>query len=133
MKTHPALAAIAKTTNDGARAVEGYLEVGGDNVIRVHSSLEGGPVWELESADVLHEEEVPGSNGKARLYVGRDARVRMTVSLRLNEEGTGTQCGSSGTMYCWRRIPVGNGSYVVIYEPCGSCIPEGGGSIAALL
>lgn len=125
MKTHPAVAAIAKSGRKPARKVlEGYVEVS-ETSVRIHSAVGGGVVWELPADDVLAEEEFEGGGGRTRLHVAEDAPVVLSVEMRLAvDDGEGTHCGGSGTMYCWRRVVGANGTVVIIMEPCGSCLPN---------
>lgn len=134
MKTHPTLAALAKAkVTAEPRTIEGYLEVEDRGAVRIHSSLTGGVTWEVDPADVLHDEELRDTNGKSRVYITPSASVKLIAILRLPaDDASGTHCGDSGIMYCWRRIRTSDGTIIIIMEPCGSCpsAAMGGGFLA---
>jgi hypothetical protein len=123
MRTHPGVEAIAKASgSSGASSLEGYLEVKDGQPVRLHSSLEGGVIWELDPSSVLYEHEIEGSNGKSRVYVDAEIPAKLTVTLIWNDHTSGTAC-RGGTQICWDRYgPLADGSYIIIAIPCGSCL-----------
>lgn len=125
MKTHPAIARLGKAQAEGPVGVlEGFLEVEDDGLVRVHASLGGGLVWEVPRGAVVHHEEISGTGGKTKLVLSPDASVRTTFTARASSLQDGTYCGGSGTMYCWSRVRLPGGIYVIVMVPCGSCLPE---------
>lgn len=128
MKTHETLAALAKAgvSPEDVSVLEGYLEVQG-NSVRVHTRLNGGTTYEVDSGEVIHEEQ-SGEDGKIKLYLAPKSSV--VLRMQAAGEADGTWCSPGGTMYCWIRRRTPSGGYVIVLEPCGSCIPDSQASAA---
>ena len=126
LKVHPTISKLnEKAPNQDVAIFEGLVGFSDKKKTRLYNNASRSSCIDIPTSAILHADSNDGDQtGKVRTFVDPDARVDMVIQMpairATAREANGTTC-INGTMYCWRRFRLSDGSYVIIMEPCGSC------------
>ena len=126
LKAHPVIKKLSTVKeNENIKTFEGYVVSSTKDATRLCTSLNGDCYIDIPTKTIVHDDDVPNDKtGKVRVFVNESARIELGVQTQV-ALASGVWCSPRGISYCWKRTRTGDGTIIIIMEPCGSCLTDG--------